>query len=269
MKSILSSSDYAYLQETIITAGKRLLRANNAVIATKGYTHASLDVLTQADLDSEQFLQIALKKRFPAFGFYSEESAKDTESELDKEHVWVVDPIDGTLQFSRGLPFYGVSIGLMRDGRAVAGFLYFPVLGELYHAQKGSGAYLGKKKIHIAKREYPGKTFGVLSYIGLSDRQQIALHTKFVEEKLIMLRIGSSIFHLAHTAAGQYDLYVGINHALWDLVGGWNIVEEAGGIVEICQINESIKSTGNHYHYSFIAANKEIVYRLSGFIKTL
>ena len=266
MPQILSSADYVFVQETIVAAGKILLKTSNAVLHEKRH---ALDLVTQADLDSEQFLRNALTKRFSHIGFYSEETATDSEDELKKDFVWVVDPLDGTLQFSRGLPFYGVSVGLMHKGIAVAGFLYFPVLNELYHAQKGSGAFVGKKQIHIEHREYPKKTLGVLSYIGLSDHQQIALHTKFIEEKLIVLRIGSSIFHLAHTAAGQYDLYVGINQALWDLAGGWTIVEEAGGKVEVCQINESIKSTGNHYHYSFITANSEIVNRLSGFIKSL
>lgn len=266
MKLPLSPSDYAFVQETIVSAGKILLRTSNAVLHEKRH---ALDLVTQADLDSEQFLRNALTKHFHHIGFYSEETAKESEDELKKELVWIIDPLDGTLQFSRGLPFFGVSMGLMKEGKAIAGFLYFPVLDELYHAQKGRGAFLEKKSIHVAHREYPTKTFGVLSYIGLSNKQQIAVHTKFIEEKLIMLRIGSSIFHLAHTAAGQYDLYVGINQALWDLAGGWNIVEEAGGKVEICQINESIKSTGNHYHYSFIAANNEIVYKLKDFINDL
>ncbi len=266
MKTILTLTDYAFIQQTIISAGKILLKTSNSVLHEKRH---ALDLVTQADFDSEQYLRSKLTKRFSNIGFYSEESAKESEDELKKDLVWVVDPLDGTLQFSRGLPFYGVSIGLMHEEKGVAGFLYFPVFNELYHAQKGSGAFLEKTKIHIANREYPTKTFGVLSYIGLTDPQQITLHTKFVEEKLTMLRIGSSIFHLAHTATGQYDLYVGINQAYWDVAGGWAIIEEAGGRVKICQTNESIKSTGNPYHYSFIAANDEIVDRLSGFIKRL
>jgi len=266
MKTILTPTDYAFVQHTILSAGKILLKTSNSVLHEK---RDALDLVTRADLDSEQYLRSKLTKRFSNIGFYSEESAKESEDELKKDLVWVVDPLDGTLQFSRGLPFYGVSIGLMHEGKGVAGFLCFPVFNELYHAQKGAGAFLGKIKIHIANREYPAKTFGVLSYIGLTDRQQIALHTKFVKEKLTMLQIGSSIFHLAHTARGQYDVYVGINQAYWDVAGGWAIIEEAGGRVEICQRNESIKSTGNPYHYSFIAANSEIVNRLSGFIKKL
>ena len=266
MKTILTPTDYAFVQHTILSAGKILLKTSNSVLHEK---RDALDLVTRADLDSEQYLRSKLTKRFSNIGFYSEESAKESEDELKKDLVWVVDPLDGTLQFSRGLPFYGVSIGLMHEGRGVAGFLCFPVFNELYHAQKGSGAFLGKTKIHIANREYPTKTFGVLSYIGLSDSQQIALHTNFIKEKLTMLRIGSSIFHLAHTAAGQYDLYVGINQAYWDVAGGWAIIEEAGGKVEVCQKNESIKSIGNPYHYSLIAANNEIVSRLRGFIKKI
>ncbi len=266
MPLILTSNDYEFIQRSIVKAGKILLKTSNSVLHEKRH---ALDLVTQADLDSENFLRNELMKRFPHIGFYSEESAKESEDELRKDLVWIVDPLDGTLQFSRGLPFYCVSIGLMHEGKGVAGFLYFPVFNELFHAQKGSGAFLGKTNIHIAHREYPAKTFGVLSYIGLSDFQQIALHTKFAKEKLTMLRIGSSIFHLAHTAAGQYDLFVGINQAYWDLAGGWAIIEEAGGKVEVCHIDESIKSTGSPYHYSFIVANHDIVNHLKYFIQSL
>lgn len=268
MKPILSRPEYRYLMDTVVAAGQQLLRANNSVINVKGMGHATLDLVTQADLDSEAFLRERLTKRFPTFGFYSEETAKESMRELDREFYWVVDPLDGTLQFSRSLPFFGVSVGLMRQGRPIAGFIYLPKLGDLFHAQKGSGAYAGGKRIRIAKREYPTKSVGVLSYTGLSDDQQRKLHDIFIRENVVMLRIGSAIFHLGNTAAGRYDLYVGINQALWDLAAGWAIVEEAGGAVEVW-LDEKKKESGNFYHVSFIASRGDIVRRLSPKLRSL
>src|SRR3989338_8862358 len=268
MKPTLSDSEYRYLMGTVVAAGRRLLKANNAVIKVKGMGHASLDLITQADFDSEAFLRTKLTKRFPSIGFYSEETAKESEHELDKEFYWVVDPLDGTLQFSRNLPFFGVSVGLMREGRPVAGFIYLPKFEDLFHAKKGSGAYSGKKQIHIAQREYPAKSVGVLSYIGLSNDQQRKLNNIFIEENVIMLRIGSAIFQLAHTAAGHYDFYVCLNNALWDLAAGWAIMEEAGGTVEVW-LDEKKKAAGNFYHVSFIASSHEIVHRLLQKLKSL
>src|SRR3989338_11451470 len=134
MPQILSPADYAYVQEAAVAAGKILLQTSNAVLHTKRH---ALDLVTQADLDSEAYLRKRLTKRFPAIGFYSEETAKESEDELKKELVWVVDPLDGTLQFSRNLPFFGVSIGLIAQGKPMAGFIYLPKFNELYHAQKG------------------------------------------------------------------------------------------------------------------------------------
>ncbi len=265
MPQILSPADYAYVQEATVAAGKKLLQTSNAVLHTKRH---ALDLVTQADLDSEAFLRERLTKRFPTIGFYSEETAKESEKELEKELVWVVDPLDGTLQFSRNLPFFGVSVGLMRQGKPVAGFIYLPRFDELYHAQKGSGAYIGKKQIHVAQREYPTKSVGVLSYTGLNVDQQGKLHDIFIQDNVIVLRIGSAIFQLAHIAAGHYDFYVCLNNALWDLAAGWAIVEEAGGTVEVW-IDMKKKAAGNFYHVSFIAGNKKVVNYFGSKLKAL
>lgn len=265
MPQILSPADYVYVQEAAVAAGKKLLQTSNAVLHTKRH---ALDLVTQADLDSEEFLRDRLTKRFPTIGFYSEETAKESTSELDKEFYWVVDPLDGTLQFSRNLPFFGISVGLMMQGKPMAGFIYLPKFDDLYHAQNGSGAYIGKKQIHIVQREYPTKSLGVLSYTGLSNNQQKKLHDIFITDNVIMLRIGSAIFQLAHTAAGRYDFYVCMNNALWDLAAGWAIVEEAGGAVEVW-IDENKKAAGNFYHVSFIASRDDIVQRLASRLRSL
>lgn len=265
MPQILSSADYAFVQESVVAAGKILLRTSNAILYEKRH---SLDLVTQADLDSEDFLRNRLTKRFPSFGFYSEETAKESERELDKEFYWVVDPLDGTLQFSRNLPFFGVSVGLMRQGKPVAGFIYLPKFDDFYHAQRGCGSYLWKKKIHVAQREYPIKSVGVLSYTGLSEDQQRKLHDIFTQDNVIVLRIGSAIFQLAHTAVGHYDFYICMNNALWDLAAGWAIVEEAGGTVEVW-LDEKKKEAGNFYHVSFVAGNEKVVDYLSTKLKAL
>lgn len=267
-QKILSDSDYRFVMDTVVSAGKLLLKANNSVLNVKGMGHKTLDLVTQADLDSETFLREKLTKRFPSFGFYSEETAKASKKELEKEFVWVVDPLDGTLQFSRNLPFFGVSVGLMREEKPVAGFIYLPKLGDLFHAQKGSGAYAGEKQIHVSEREYPGKSVGVLSYTGLNDDQQRKLHDLFIRENVVMLRIGSAILQMGYTASGKYDLYSGINLALWDLAAGWSIVEEAGGKVEVW-FDEKKKSAGNFYHVCFIASRGDIVRRLAPKLRSL
>lgn len=265
MPQILSSADYAFVQKSVVAAGKILLRTSNAILYKKRH---SLDLVTQADLDSEDFLRNRLTKRFPSFGFYSEETAKESERELDKEYYWVVDPLDGTLQFSRNLPFFGVSVGLMRRGNPIAGFIYLPKFEDLFHAQKGNGAFKGKKKIHVAQREYPTQSVGVLSYTGLCADQQRKIHDLFIREQVIMLRIGSAILQLGYTAEGRYDFYVCLNNAIWDLAAGWAIVEEAGGTVEVW-LDEKKKEAGNFYHVSFVAGNEKVVDYLGVKLKAL
>ena len=104
--------------------------------------------VTEADVRSEEAIRELLTKRFPTYGFYGEETGK---SGMDAESVWLVDPIDGTKSFVRECPFFSTQIALMRGGRFVLGVSSAPVYNELAWAEKGRGAYLNGKQIHVSQ----------------------------------------------------------------------------------------------------------------------
>ncbi|MEK7165321.1 MAG: inositol monophosphatase family protein, partial [Patescibacteria group bacterium] len=162
-----------YAASLITDAGKKLIKQKGArVLASKNIGHLSTNTVTQVDIDTENFLRERLVKQFPTFGFYSEESAKETQTELEKECVWVVDPIDGTLNFSRNIPLYGISVGLLYQNRPVFGIIYLPEDDELYSAHRNQGAYLGRRKLQVANRTDPKQLYAVLGHKGLSENLQ-------------------------------------------------------------------------------------------------
>lgn len=260
MKSILTISEQSLAKEIVVDAGKRLLKLKHtALLSSKNYGHISADIQTQADIDTENLLQDHFSKHFPKYGFYSEETAKENTSELTKETVWIVDPIDGTLNFSRQLPFYGISVGLFYQNKPLYGLIYFPATDELYSAYKGQGAYLGKTRLRIANRKSAKELYLVIGHIGLSALEEGRLQTRLVENGLNARSFGCSIYHLSHTASGQIDICVGINQAIWDLAAGWIIIEEAGGNVKIFNNENLRQKAGNPYHVCFVAGNHYVV----------
>ena len=144
--------------------------------------------------------------------------------------TWVVDPIDGTANFVRGIPHWCVSIGLVADGRSVVGLIYDPVLDELFAAVAGEGAALNGERMRVT-----GETDIRHARIGLgfSFRTTVEPHSGDVRALLDAgceyLRLGSGALGLAYTAAGRLDGYFERHINLWDVAGGLVIVEEAGG----------------------------------------
>ena len=108
---------------------------------------ADASPVTEADLRSEEVIRATLSERFPGFGFYGEETGRHA---MDAESVWLVDPIDGTKAFMRGIPFFSTQIALMRAGRLVLGVSSAPVYGELAWAEEGGGAHLNDRPIRVS-----------------------------------------------------------------------------------------------------------------------
>ena len=120
------------------------------------------DNLTDADLAADKILERHLRTAFPEFGWLSEETA-DTPARLEKSHVWIVDPLDGTREFTLGIPEFVVSVGLVIDGRAVVGVLYNPIKEQLFEGIVGQGATLNGEPIHVTDHSIPRKQGRLLS----------------------------------------------------------------------------------------------------------
>lgn len=204
-------------------AGQEILR-----LAQNGFetTYKSNDdPLTTADLAANQILQTMLCEAFPSDGWLSEET-QDDEARLKQERVWIVDPIDGTKEFTEGVPQYSVSVALAENGVVVVGVVYNPATDELFWAAQDEGAFLNDDPIHVLPQVTSRPTI-------LASRSEVKRgeFDAFMED-FDVTAVGSVAYKLAlvagGTAAGTFSL---TPKNEWDIAAGVLLVQEAGGTV--------------------------------------
>ncbi|MDD9953951.1 MAG: inositol monophosphatase family protein [Candidatus Woesearchaeota archaeon] len=180
------------------------------------------DPVTVADKKCEQKIISMLKKT--SYNVIGEESGT---TENNSEYTWIIDPIDGTANFSRGIPFFCVSIGLAKNNELVAGVIYSPVFNELFFAQKGKGATLNGKKIKVKNQKN-----NVISFGKGNDKKAQARYVKAAKKVAngfpSTRSVGAVALELAYTAAGKYDACLSYGDQIWDYAAGILIAKEAG-----------------------------------------
>lgn len=212
-------------------------RSGNLNIQTK---FNKSDVVTDADKKSEQVIISQIRKKYPTHSILSEESG---ESFNDSDYLWVIDPLDGTTNFSCGLPEFSVSIGVQYKGKTIVGVVFAPYLNELFHAIKGQGAFLNGKPIRASFK---------------SDIQEAVIATGFPVDKNItndnnldnfskvlplvrdMRRLGSAAVDISYVACGVLDAYWELNLHEWDVCAGLLIAEEAGAKIDYFRSDRNV-----------------------------
>ncbi len=189
------------------------------------------DLLTQADVACEHAIIDLIKSARPNDRFLGEETGGSREL---SGRVWIIDPIDGTTNFTHGFPVFSTSIALWEDGKPIAGVVSAPKLQELFTAENGKGAFLNGKRIHVSTAEKPenvliGTGFPYRDVTVIDD--YLKLLRVFMEETQGLRRPGSAAFDLACVAAGRYGGFYEYALAPWDVAAGVLLVKEAGGIV--------------------------------------
>ena len=202
------------------------------------------DLVSEADRTTEDLIVAALSRNFPGDSFLGEEGGLRKKGPM----LWVIDPIDGTANFLRGIPHWCVSLGLVFENQAVLGFLYDPIADEMFSASKGRGAFLNEEAIAVS-----GETDLRQARVGLgfSYRRPVSPHARDVKALLDAgceySRLGSGALGLAYTAAGRLDGYFERHINLWDVAAGLAIVGEAGG------------RTNDFFSADVVAAGNEIL----------
>lgn len=189
------------------------------------------DFVSTADHRAEKIIIQELTKARPGYSFLLEETGAIQGT--DTEHCWIVDPLDGTLNFLHGIPQFCVSLALKKGDEIVAGVIYNPILDEMYWAEKGKGAYLNQRRLRVSGRRQLDEA---LVAIGTPYRQQADADTINYTSRLVgkvagMRRLGSAALDLAYVAAGKFDASFATNLKAWDLAAGVLMVKESGGYV--------------------------------------
>lgn len=190
------------------------------------------DFFSEADLRAEATVRQRLHEARPAYGFLGEEGGFVAGS--DPESTWIVDPLDGTTNFLCGIPLFAVNIALERHGEIVAAVTYNPVLDEMFHAEKGGGAFLNGRPIRVSERV--SLTDAVLAVgIPFAGKPRHEYYLREMERLMPRVagirRLGAGAIDLAYVAAGRFDAYWEQSVSVWDIAAGVLLVTEAGGVV--------------------------------------
>ncbi|HCZ06307.1 MAG: monophosphatase [Thermotogota bacterium] len=182
------------------------------------------DPVTWFDEEAQRRIIDYLKKRFPSDEFYAEESGVRTK-EID--NVWVIDPIDGTVNYIAEIPFYCVSIAFMKEGRPVIGVVHHPPVNETFYACKGEGAFLNGRRIHVSRISNPRESVLTVSHESGETHKLM----KVLESKIRRIRMyGTAALQGAYVAAGRTQAYLTFKANVWDVAAVQVLVEEAGGM---------------------------------------
>jgi myo-inositol-1(or 4)-monophosphatase len=202
--------------------GKHLLKffSPNGTFTNLKEDHS---VVTEADLSADQLITQAIQREYPADKLISEE-LQPTSDEVEAA-VWVVDPLDGTTNFSLGMPIWGVSIARIVDGWPSIGAVYFPILNELFTAQRSSGAFMNGEQIN-AQPPISGQPTSFFSCCTRThQRYDISIRYK-------TRILGSACYTMCAVARGMAIVGFEATPKIWDIAASWLIVTESGGVIE-------------------------------------
>ena len=195
------------------------------------------DFVTNSDLKTEKIIIEELSKGRPDYSIISEENG--VKNNKDSKNTWIIDPIDGTINFLHGVPHFATSIALKHNNEIVSGLIFDPIKDEMFYAEKNNGAYLNNKRIRVSKK---------------NDIKECLFATSGVIEKKMEFsfrKSGSAALDMAYIACGRFDGYFQKNLNLWDIAAGLILVEEAGGIINKIDLN-------NYQELKIIASSPNI-----------
>jgi myo-inositol-1(or 4)-monophosphatase len=234
------SPDFVFVpkaEEIAREAGARLREFYSTGVTTE--YKGSADLVTVADRTVEKLLRERLSTVFPEHGIYGEEGTRDR---LAAEYRWYVDPLDGTTNFAHSVPHFAVSLGLEHrpsglaegeDGTLVAGVLYDPMRDEMYVTERGKGAWLNGKRLHVSEIKTLEESLVSTGFPSQKRHKNPNIHFyhEFTLRSHGVRRLGSAALDLAYVAAGRYEAFWEFNLNPWDTAAGILLVEEAGGAV--------------------------------------
>lgn len=221
------------------------------------------DLVTEIDKKSEKKIFEVIHSHFPDHNILSEEAG---DLKLDSDFVWIVDPIDGTVNYAHSLPVFCVSIGLQIKNRVVMGLVYNPVSGEKFFSEKGKGAFLNGKKIKVSKKKYLKDALLVTGFpYGARDNTDHCIDhfVNFIKRGLPIRRLGSAALDMCYVACGRFDGFWEVSLNPWDVAAGYLILKESGGKLtdffgnEYSIYNKQILATNGKIHGEMIEVLKK------------
>lgn len=218
---------FGFASGIVYNAGKILNRSFGTDITVKN--KGDIDLVTNSDYECERYIVHCILKKYPNHSVLTEEKySKDNKSEF----LWIIDPLDGTTNYSRRLPIFSISMALAIEGDIKFGIVYAPKLNLFFSAIKGKGAFENNKKIRVSSVSDIGKSFLVTGFpydIRTTNFDNIDIFAALSKKALAIRRLGSASIDLCYVASGIFDCFWELKLNVWDFAAGFLILNEAGG----------------------------------------
>tara|TARA_B100001059_G_scaffold225224_1_gene252174 strand:+ start:23 stop:823 length:801 start_codon:yes stop_codon:yes gene_type:complete len=258
----LNSPQINLITRACMKASRSLIRdfgeIENLQVSRKGPG----DFVSSADKRTEKILIEELQKAHPEYGIITEEKGLINKSNL--KNRWIIDPIDGTLNFLNGVPQFAISIGYEEDGELKCGVVFNPIMNEMFCAEKGNGAYLNNSRIRVSKKNKLKDSLIVTGGPKGASKIKDKIFSEYVEVSKNVSNVrkfGSAALDMAYVACGRFDGYWQRELNYWDIAAGIIIVKEAGGFVDFFEEDTSLPLKKN-----VLATNSNIHEELKGLI---
>lgn len=251
----LNSPQINLITKVCMKAARSLIRdfgeIENLQVSTKGPG----DFVTSADKRTEKILIDELQKAHPDFGILTEESGVINKS--NTKNRWIIDPIDGTMNFLNGVPQFAISIGYEEEDEIKCGVVFNPIMNEMFLAEKGNGAYLNNKRIRVSNKKKIKDALLVTGGPKGSSKIKDKIFSEYINVSKNVSNVrkfGSAALDMAYVACGRFDGYWQRELNYWDVAAGIIIVKEAGGFVDFFEkdknlpLKKNILATNSNIH---------------------
>ena len=259
MKSI--SANLNIMIKASEKASKILIRDFGEIEKLQVSKKGPSDFVTNSDFKAEKLIIDELKKARPKYSIVSEESG--VENNKDKSNSWIIDPIDGTVNFLHGIPHFAISIALKSNNEIVSGLIFDPIKNEMFFAEKGNGSFLNNSRIRVSNKKKIEDSLLVTGGPKFKSKKKEKIFQEYVEISKIVnapiRKFGSAALDIANVACGRFDGYWQWELNYWDIAAGIIILKEAGGFIEFIESNEK-----NSLKKNIIATNSKIHQELMG-----
>jgi myo-inositol-1(or 4)-monophosphatase len=236
-------------------ASKNLIRDFGEIEKLQVSKKAPGDFVTSADKRTEKIIIEELLKVNSEYGIISEEIGIINKS--NKSNRWIIDPIDGTMNFLNGIPQFAISIAYEENNEIICGVIFDPIKNEMFFAEKGNGAYLNNSRIRVSSKKGLKDSLLVTGGPKRNSKKRDYIFKEYVDISNIVdapiRKFGSAALDMANVAAGRFDGYWQWELNYWDIAAGIIIIKEAGGFVEIFENDKNLPLKRN-----IIASNSNI-----------
>tara|TARA_A100001388_G_C28706975_1_gene469186 strand:+ start:154 stop:954 length:801 start_codon:yes stop_codon:yes gene_type:complete len=258
----LNSPQINLITKACMKASKALIRDFGEIENLQVSAKAPGDFVSSADKRTEKILIEELQKAHPEYGIISEEKGLINKS--NDKNRWIIDPIDGTMNFLNGVPQFAISIGYEENREIKCGVIFNPITNEMFFAEKGNGAYLNNSRIRVSNKKKLEDSLLVTGGPKKESKIKNKIFSEYVsvsKEVSNVRKFGSASLDMAYVASGRFDGYWQRELNYWDIAAGIIIVKEAGGFVNFFDEDKNIPLKKN-----IIASNSNIHEELKEFI---